>query len=101
MSQHVGLHHDTCAACDEQFGDTDSCAITSTRVTDRSPPRAVHDCLDHDTAFSPEEESTNVLEDTFSYESIGVIRTPFDSPDGIPVQPVGADSVRGTVEIEE
>ena len=42
-----------------------------------------------------------MLEDTFSYESIGVIRTPFDSPDGIPIQPVGADSVTGTVGIEE
>ena len=42
-----------------------------------------------------------MLEDTFSFESIGVIRTPFDSPDGMPIQPVGADSVTGTVEIEE
>ena len=24
VTQHVGLHHDTCAACDEQFDDTDS-----------------------------------------------------------------------------
>ena len=42
-----------------------------------------------------------MLEDTFSYESIGVIRTPSDSPDRIPIQPVGADSVTRTVEIEE
>ena len=42
-----------------------------------------------------------MLEDTFSSESIGVIRTPFDSPDGMPIQPVGADSITGTVEIEE
>lgn len=24
MTQHVALHHDTCAECDEQFDDTDS-----------------------------------------------------------------------------
>lgn len=40
-------------------------------------------------------------EDTFSYESIGVIRSPFESPEGMPIQPTGADSVIGTVEIEE
>jgi tRNA-Thr(GGU) m(6)t(6)A37 methyltransferase TsaA len=38
--------------------------------------------------------------DTFSYESIGVIRTPFESLEGMPIQPIGADSVTGTVEIE-
>ena len=38
--------------------------------------------------------------DTFSYEPIGVIRTPFESPDGMPIQPVGADSTEGTVEID-
>jgi tRNA-Thr(GGU) m(6)t(6)A37 methyltransferase TsaA len=41
-----------------------------------------------------------VPKDTFSYESIGVIRTPFESPEGMPIQPIGADSVTGTVEIE-
>jgi tRNA-Thr(GGU) m(6)t(6)A37 methyltransferase TsaA len=61
----------------------------------------VHSCLGHDTAFSIEDEPTNVPEDTFSYESIGEIRTPFESPDGMPIQPAGADSVTGTVEIEE
>ena len=77
------------------------CATTSTRVTDRSLRRAVHSCPGHDTVFLFEDVSTNVPEDTFSYESIGVIRTPFDSPDGMPIQPVGADSVTETVEIEE
>ena len=24
VTQHVGLHHNTCAACDEQFDNTDS-----------------------------------------------------------------------------
>jgi tRNA-Thr(GGU) m(6)t(6)A37 methyltransferase TsaA len=48
-----------------------------------------------------EDEPTNVPEDTFSYESIGVIRTPFDSPEGMPIQPAGADSVTGTVEVKE
>ena len=38
--------------------------------------------------------------DTFSYESIGVIRTPFESPEGMPIQPVGADSVTGTVGLD-
>ena len=42
-----------------------------------------------------------MLKDTFGSEPIGVVRTLFDSPSGIPIQPVGADSVRGTVEIEE
>jgi tRNA-Thr(GGU) m(6)t(6)A37 methyltransferase TsaA len=46
-------------------------------------------------------EATNVPEDTFSYESLGVIWTPFESPDGMPIQPTGADSVTGTVEIKE
>lgn len=38
-------------------------------------------------------------EDTFSYDSIGAIRTPFESPDGMPIQPTGADSATGTVEV--
>ena len=36
-----------------------------------------------------------------TYESIGVIRTPFDSPDGMPIQPVGDAAVDGLVELEE
>jgi len=40
-------------------------------------------------------------EDQFHYESIGVIRTPFESPDGMPIQPTGADNVEGTVEVDE
>nr|WP_241897975.1 MULTISPECIES: tRNA (N6-threonylcarbamoyladenosine(37)-N6)-methyltransferase TrmO [Halorubrum] len=57
-------------------------------------------CLGHDTDFSVEDEATNVPKDTFSYESIGVIRTSFESAEGMPIQPIGADSVTGTVEIE-
>jgi tRNA-Thr(GGU) m(6)t(6)A37 methyltransferase TsaA len=38
--------------------------------------------------------------DTFEYESIGVIRTPFESPEGMPIQPVGADEVDGTVKVD-
>ena len=57
-------------------------------------------CLGHGTDFSVEDEATNVPKDTFSYKSIGVIRTPFESAEGMPIQPIGADSVTGTVEIE-
>lgn len=39
--------------------------------------------------------------DEFGYESIGVIRTPFESPEGMPIQPVGPDAVGGTVEVDE
>jgi len=40
-------------------------------------------------------------EDHFQYTSIGVIRTPFESPDGMPIQPVGTDTEDGTVQVEE
>lgn len=40
-------------------------------------------------------------EDQFEYESIGVIRTPFESPDGMPIQPVGTDAAVGVVEVYE
>lgn len=39
--------------------------------------------------------------DRFEYEAIGVIRTPFDSPEGMPIQPVGNDATEGIVEVEE
>jgi tRNA-Thr(GGU) m(6)t(6)A37 methyltransferase TsaA len=39
-------------------------------------------------------------EESFQYESIGVIWTPFESPDGMPIQPAGTDTV-GTVEVHE
>jgi tRNA-Thr(GGU) m(6)t(6)A37 methyltransferase TsaA len=39
--------------------------------------------------------------DQYQYESIGVIRTPFESPEGMPIQPAGADTVEGTVEVTE
>jgi len=42
-----------------------------------------------------------VPEDKFKYNSIGVIRTPFESPEGMPIQPVGAEAAVGTVEIDE
>jgi len=42
-----------------------------------------------------------VSEDQFTYESIGVIRTPFESPDGMPIQPVGDAAVEGVVELKE
>ncbi len=40
-------------------------------------------------------------EDQLSYEPIGMIRTSFESPDGMPIQPVGDAAVEGTVELKE
>ena len=37
----------------------------------------------------------------FEYEQIGVIKTPFDSPEGMPIQPVGADKTKGKVKVDE
>jgi len=34
-----------------------------------------------------------------SYEPIGIIRSPFKTIEGVPIQPAGAESIRGTVEI--
>lgn len=42
-----------------------------------------------------------MIEEQLSYEPIGVIRTPFDSPEGMPIQPVGDDAVEGVVELAE
>lgn len=36
-----------------------------------------------------------------TYTPIGVIRTPFESPDGMPIQPVGDDTTEGTIELKE
>ena len=35
----------------------------------------------------------------FEFKAIGMIRTPFDDPEGMPIQPAGAEGVRGTIEI--
>lgn len=35
------------------------------------------------------------------FQPIGVIHTPFTRPEGMPIQPVGATGVRGTVEVFE
>ena len=40
-------------------------------------------------------------EDQLSYEPIGVIRTAFESADGMPIQPVGDTAGEGTVELQE
>jgi len=42
-----------------------------------------------------------VSEDQLSYEPIGVIRTAFESPEGMPIQSVGDTAVEGTVELKE
>ena len=34
------------------------------------------------------------------YEPIGVIRTPFESPEGMPIQPAGESTATGTVELD-
>ncbi len=36
-----------------------------------------------------------------SYQPIGIIHTSFSNIEGMPIQPVGADKIRGTVEIFE
>jgi tRNA (adenine37-N6)-methyltransferase len=38
--------------------------------------------------------------DEFTYKSIGIIRSPFKTLDGMPIQPSGANGVDGTVEVE-
>ena len=38
--------------------------------------------------------------DEFNYKSIGIIRSPFKTMDGMPIQPSGANGVTGTVEVE-
>lgn len=40
-------------------------------------------------------------EDQLIYEPIGVIRTPFESPDEMPIQPVGDDAEEGIVQLKE
>ncbi len=40
-------------------------------------------------------------EETFEYEPIGVIRTPFESPDGMPIQPVGDATTEGAIQVTE
>jgi tRNA (adenine37-N6)-methyltransferase len=38
--------------------------------------------------------------DEFIYKTIGIIRSPFKTLEGMPIQPSGAKSVAGTVEVE-
>lgn len=38
--------------------------------------------------------------ETYEYESIGVIHTSFESPEGMPIQPAGESATEGTVELE-
>lgn len=40
-------------------------------------------------------------ENQFIYEPIGVIRTPFESPDGMPIQPVGDAAAEGIIDLRE
>ena len=41
-----------------------------------------------------------IIMEKISYSSIGVIRTPFKSPAGMPIQPSGARGVEGRVEVD-
>jgi tRNA (adenine37-N6)-methyltransferase len=38
--------------------------------------------------------------ETFQYRSIGVIHSPFDKLEGMPIQPVGARGIKGTVDVQ-
>jgi tRNA (Thr-GGU) A37 N-methylase len=35
----------------------------------------------------------------FQYQQIGIIHSPFNEIDGMPIQPAGAEGIKGTVEI--
>lgn len=39
--------------------------------------------------------------DNITYKPIGIIRTPFKSREGMPIQPSGAKGVQGTIKIEK
>jgi len=41
-----------------------------------------------------------VTDEAFTFEPIGTIHTPFENPEGMPIQPAGADAT-GTVELAE
>ena len=41
------------------------------------------------------------MRDPIQYDPIGVIRTPFDDPEGMPIQPAGESAARGTVDLSE
>lgn len=40
-------------------------------------------------------------ENQFEYQPIGWIETPFESPEGMPIQPIGAEGTEGTVRLDE
>jgi tRNA-Thr(GGU) m(6)t(6)A37 methyltransferase TsaA len=42
-----------------------------------------------------------VDENQFKYQPIGWIETPFESPEGMPIQPAGAEETEGTVRLEQ
>jgi tRNA-Thr(GGU) m(6)t(6)A37 methyltransferase TsaA len=42
-----------------------------------------------------------VPEIQFEYQPIGWIETPFESPEGMPIQPAGAEETEGTVRLNE
>lgn len=41
------------------------------------------------------------MTERIQYNPIGVIRSPFDDPDGMPIQPAGDSTARGTVELDD
>ena len=40
------------------------------------------------------------MSDPIQYDPIGVIRTPFDDPEGMPIQPAGESAACGTVDLD-
>ncbi len=41
------------------------------------------------------------MSNPIQYDPIGVIRTPFDDPNGMPIQPAGESAARGTIELND
>ena len=39
--------------------------------------------------------------DKIEFEPIGIIKTPFDKPQGMPIQPTGAKGVKGEIVLDE
>lgn len=39
--------------------------------------------------------------DTICYNPIGIIHTPFNNLEGMPIQPIGAIGIKGTIELKE
>lgn len=56
---------------------------------------------DHGSYFSHADLYSAVPEDQFKYEPIGWIETPFESPEGMPIQPAGSERTEGTIKLDK